>query len=158
MEQGHGTTTQPFKRTGRSTLTVMENVHIRFKRKKQMSNSINPVRLLTQNRIQLSLGICAKSDLQKHAPHLVLTSVSSVGEFRVMFMLFMFFWSFARVMNCFHIKNKALSPEIKTSGALPLLLGHAPPKPPLAHIPAPAPENVGCAPRALTLSFAPRRH
>ena len=71
------------------------------------------------------------------------------GEFHVMWaFLFAFFWSSTRVINCFYIKNKALSPEIKTSGSLLSCWDVAPPTPLLAHLPAPSPKECRTCPTA----------
>ena len=63
------------------------------------------------------MGLCTETSGSMSTTEL--TGVATLwGEFQAMLtFFFIFFWSFTRVMNCFYIKNKALSPEIKTPGA-----------------------------------------
>lgn len=93
---------------------------------------------LTQHRSQRRRGVCAGSGFWKH---------DLVGEFHGMFTLFfVFFQRFGRVMNCFYIKNKSLSPEMKAEGpssparSWPLL------RPSWLPSQLQAPKNVGGAP------------
>lgn len=131
---------------GRSTGTGVETVHDKLKRNRQVSSCTNPVRHLSKVE-SASLGVCTGSDFGKCVAHSAIRGYDSVGEFRVMFVVFFVFcWSFTRVMNCFCIKNKALFPEMKTAGSLLSCWGGAPLSPSWLTFQLPAPKNVGRAP------------
>lgn len=126
-----GTTTQPSKGMGRST-------HTRGPQTVTSTSKNQADVQLTQHRSQRRRGVCAGSGFWKH---------DLVGEFHGMFTLFfVFFQRFGRVMNCFYIKNKSLSPEMKAEGpssparSWPLL------RPSWLPSQLQAPKNVGGAP------------
>lgn len=104
-----------------------KNVHITFKREKADVKLHKQYEATYPKENSVISGyLCKKRDFRKHVCPGANRSLDSVGEFHVMFTFFVFFWTFTRVMNCFYIKNKALSPEIKTSVSLSLLLGGSP--------------------------------